>query len=101
MSFLSKLHLPEPEEVPEWKIKSAIVWVTAVREAGSQLLILRELIPMQKRPFRDATSKNALNRFEAALNKRYVDVLKDFQPEAFRSEDQPQVKEMYDFIDEM
>ncbi|EIW69906.1 hypothetical protein TREMEDRAFT_30304 [Tremella mesenterica DSM 1558] len=88
VSLLNKLYLPEPEEIDLMKIKSLMTLVIAVRE---------------KRPFSELASKNALNRFEITLNKKYPTELENFVSEHFRAERETveEIAELFGFIDDM
>ena len=57
----------------------------------------------QKRPFSDLASKNAVNRFDTALTKRYPELLQDFDDDAFRGEGEsiPEIAELFGFIDDV
>ena len=55
----------------------------------------------QKRPFADAASRNALNRFDTSLLKKYPTELEGFDEDIFRGENNDEVKALFDFIDDM
>lgn len=54
---------------------------------------------MQKRPLADAASRNALNRFDAAMLKKYPTELEGFDEEAFAAEEREEIKELVAFVD--
>ncbi|KAK8850500.1 hypothetical protein IAR55_004418 [Kwoniella newhampshirensis] len=88
ISFLSKLNLPEAEEVDSYKVKSLIALVAAIRS---------------KRPFHDAASRNALTKFESVLLKKWPGELEGFDEDAFRTEggERREVEELFGFIDDV
>jgi len=55
----------------------------------------------KKRPFGDAASRNALNRFGSILQKKYAVELEGFDEETFRGEEREEVSALFCFIDEM
>lgn len=83
--FLGKLNLPESHETDAWNIKAAYQLIGSVK---------------QKRPLSDATSRNALSRFEAVLVKRYPE-LESYDEEAFRADDREDTTELFGFIDDV
>lgn len=56
-----------------------------------------------KRPFSDASSRNALNKFDSAILKKWPETLEGFDEHAFRAEgeEQDEVKELFAFIDDV
>lgn len=96
VSLLSKLTLPDAENdsieatTQNWKLKSLMSLVAAIRS---------------KRPFSDASSRNALNKFDSALLKRWPDELEGFDEDAFRGEAEAEggqeVQELFGFIDDV
>ncbi|TYJ51732.1 hypothetical protein B9479_007684 [Cryptococcus floricola] len=86
-SFLSKLNLPE-ETSEAWRLKSLLALITAIRD---------------KRPLLDAPSRNAVNKFETGLLKKWSDVLGAFDGDTFRSEAEgnEEIGDLYEFIDEV
>lgn len=49
----------------------------------------------------DASSRNAISRFESALQKRFPEVLDAFDEDKFRSEEREEVTELFGFIDDV
>ncbi|KAL7422917.1 chromosome condensation complex Condensin, subunit G [Cryptotrichosporon argae] len=86
-SFLGKLYLPEPDETQAWKIKAAFQLAHSIKE---------------KRPLSDATSRNALNRFDAALTIKYAE-LEAFDEDAFRAEGEgnADVADLFGIVDDV
>ncbi|WVQ70731.1 hypothetical protein IAR50_000253 [Cryptococcus sp. DSM 104548] len=86
-SFLSKLNLPE-EPADTWRLKSLLPLINAIRD---------------KRPLSDAPSRNAVNKFETGLLKKWSELLGDFDDDTFRgeAEENEGVGELYGFIDEV
>ncbi|WVW80873.1 hypothetical protein I302_102863 [Kwoniella bestiolae CBS 10118] len=89
VSFLSKLNLPEADDssVQSWRLKSLMALIQAIRA---------------KRPFGDASSKNALAKFEGVLLKRYTE-LEEYDEDAFRGEggENERIEELWGFIDDV
>lgn len=58
---------------------------------------------LQKRPFSDAASRNALNRFDAGLIKRYANELEGFDGESFGEDDEAreEIKALIEFVDDV
>ncbi len=48
---------------------------------------------------KDATAKNAINKFEAALSKRFESQLANFSEEEYRELDE--LKELFSFLDDL
>ncbi|ORY20755.1 nuclear condensing complex subunit [Naematelia encephala] len=86
LSLLSKLNLPDAEEVDDWKPKAVITLINSIRS---------------KRPFADAASRNALARFGTAVMKRFSGVLDGYDEDAFRATEEGAVKELFGFIDDV
>ena len=55
----------------------------------------------QKRPVADAASRNAIVRFEGAIQKRYPDHLAGYDQDTFRGEENKEVAELFGFIDDV
>ncbi|WWC72552.1 uncharacterized protein I206_106514 [Kwoniella pini CBS 10737] len=89
VSFLSKLNLPEVEDrsADPIKLKSILALIHTIRA---------------KRPLGDASSKNALVKFEGILLKRYPE-LTEFDEDVFRGEggDNERVEELWGFVDDV
>jgi hypothetical protein len=49
----------------------------------------------------DAASKNALNKFDGVLLKKYPAELEGFNEDLWRSEEREEVRELYGFIDDV
>jgi condensin complex subunit 3 len=64
-------------------------------------LSLAEADKPKKRPLSDATSRNALNRFDTAITKKYHDALDTFDHEAYRSQERDEVRALWEFIDDV
>lgn len=58
---------------------------------------------MQKRPLADASSRNALARFDTAIQKKYPEILNGFNEDTFRGvgEEREDVRELFGFIDDV
>lgn len=56
---------------------------------------------MQKCPLSDSISRNALNKFDASLHKKYAAELDSFDMDAFGANDdaRQEVKDLVDFVD--
>jgi len=55
----------------------------------------------QKRPVADAASRNAIVRFEGAIQKRFPDHLEGYDQDTFRSSENEEVVELFGFIDDV
>jgi hypothetical protein len=55
----------------------------------------------QKRPVADAASRNAIVRFEGAIQKRFPDHLEGYDQDTFRAEENEEVVELFGFIDDV
>ena len=100
MSLLSRLVLPESDQATEWKVKAAMALSQAVRDVRFSHKPNRTELTRQKRPFSDASSRNALSKFETGLTKRYSSVLEGFSEVTFRETSSEEVKAIFDLIDE-
>jgi condensin complex subunit 3 len=49
----------------------------------------------------DASSRNAIVRFEGAIQKRYPDIIESYNQETFRAEEREEVSDLFGFIDDM
>ncbi|WVQ85926.1 hypothetical protein IAT38_008094 [Cryptococcus sp. DSM 104549] len=86
-SFLSKLHLPDPEDTRPFQLLSLMALVAGVRA---------------KRPLPDAPSRNAVNKFETVLIKKYSE-LEEYDEDKFRAqgEENEEVEELFGMIDDV
>jgi condensin complex subunit 3 len=55
----------------------------------------------QKRPVADAASRNAIVRFEGAIQKRFPDQLEGYNQDTFRAQENEEVVELFGFIDDV
>ncbi|KAG5635107.1 hypothetical protein H0H81_012436 [Sphagnurus paluster] len=80
--LLGKLYMPDPVE--DDKIKQLKVLLHGLRS---------------RRPLRDATTRNAFTKFEAAILKKYEKQLEDFSEEEYRKLEQ--LEALFEFLDEI
>ncbi len=99
VSFLSKLYLPETEDVEDWKTKSLIILINAIKNVS--IGKTKTVAKNQKRPFAEAASRNALLRFETSVSKRYSSQLEGFDEDTFRGDGREQVTELFGFVDDV
>lgn len=95
--------MPEVEEAEDCKVKCAQTLLLAIPTVRDSLVrnMIARLTSLQKRPVADASSRNALSRFETALQKRFPEILESFDEDTFRSEDKEEVSELFGFIDDV
>ncbi|KAK4686707.1 condensin complex subunit 3, partial [Tremellales sp. Uapishka_1] len=86
VALLGKLNLPELDETEDWKVYSVILLIAAIQD---------------KRPLADATSKNALSKFQAGINKKYATIVESFDEEAFRADERAEIQELCEIVDEV
>ncbi|KAK0458800.1 nuclear condensing complex subunit [Desarmillaria tabescens] len=79
---ISKLHIPDNAD-------------------GNALRTLKMLLfrLQSRQPVKDATAKNAINKFEIALSKKFESQLANFSEEEYRDLDE--LKELFTFLDEL
>jgi len=97
VSFLSKLNLPESDETEDLQVKSAALLIASIRIVRS--CRRPDYTNQQKCPLADASSKNALVKFDSSLLKKYPTELAGFEIEEFGSDEREQVKALVEFID--
>lgn len=56
-------------------------------------------MPLQRRPLRDASTKNTFTKFQATIDKRFEKQLADFDEEEFRQLEY--LKDLFTFLDEI
>lgn len=103
VSFLGKLNLPESEDVQDWTIKATSYLIDSIRSV-SPLMSSIPILPAeygQKCPLSDAVSRNALNKFDAVVLKKYAGVLEGFDHEAFRDDEREEVQHLIAYVDDM
>jgi hypothetical protein len=49
----------------------------------------------------NASSRNAIVRFEGAIQKRFPEILEGYNQDTFRSEENEEVEELFGFIDDV
>ena len=99
--ILNKLHIPEV--VDDDKIRTLKLLIHSVQTVRFSSFLLGRLIwytcSTQRRPLRDAVSKNALRRFDNAISKKFEMQLEGFSEEEYRK--LAELKELFDFLDDV
>ncbi|KAJ7284629.1 nuclear condensing complex subunit [Mycena rebaudengoi] len=80
--MLGKLYIPD--EVDDDKIRT--------------LKLLMHTLTL-RRPFREAVTKNAFNKFDATISKKFEKQLEDFNEEEYRKMEE--LKELFEFLDDI
>lgn len=55
----------------------------------------------QKCPLAEASSRNALGRFDGVIQKKFPDILDGYSEDTFRAEEREEVTELFGFIDDV
>lgn len=96
-----------PDQVEDAEIQGLVVLlknVVSVRTGMRTSLSIEthaeaSIASLQRRPLKDATSRNAMTRFENSLNKRYSEQVKGLDEEELRQNEN--LKDLWDMIDEI